>query len=415
MSRLEELIAELCPDGVKYKTLGELCFIKARIGWQRLNKREYLTNGDYYLVTGVDINSDNRVDFKSCYYVSKERYEMDTNIQLRNGDIILTKDGTIGKVAIIEGMDKPAVLNSHLFIIRDISQKLNNKFLMYVLLSKSFKRFVEKRKTSGTISGLNQATVVQFLMPVPPLPVQEEIVRILDNFTELTAELTAELAARKKQYEYYRDNLLNFNSDVSSVALGDVATVTKLAGYEFTKYVTYSDEGSIIALRGLNVKNGKLDLHDVKYVDKSDFSKLSRSKLHRGDMLFTYVGTIGQVAVVEEEDKYYLAPNVALIRSNSKDLLPEFMRYYFQSNQFWSTQIARLLQSSSMKNIPMEKIRKFILPIPSIYEQKHIISLLNRFDTLCNDISTGLPAEIEARQKQYEYYQDKLLTFKKLA
>ena len=99
-----------------------------------------------------------------------------------------------------------------------------------------------------------------------------------------------------------------------SIELGAIATVTKLAGYEFTKYVTYSDEGKIIALRGLNVKNGKIDLTDVKYIDKSDLTKLNRSKLCSGDMLFTYVGTIGQVAVINENDKYYLAPNVALIR-----------------------------------------------------------------------------------------------------
>lgn len=96
-------------------------------------------------------------------------------------------------------------------------------------------------------------------------------------------------------------------------------------------------------------------MHDVKYVDKSDFSKLERSKLHIGDMLFTYVGTVGQVAIVEEEDKYYLAPNVALIRCDKEVLLPQYMKYYFQTTQFWDKQIRRLLQSSSMQNIPMEK------------------------------------------------------------
>ena len=131
-------------------------------------------------------------------------------------------------------------------------------------------------------------------------------------------------------------------------------------------------------------------------------------------MLFTYVGTIGQVAVINENDKYYLAPNVALIRADTQFVNPEYMRYFFQTNAFWDTQINRLLQFSSMKNIPMEKIRKFILQIPSIEEQNRIVEVLNRFDTLCNDLSVGLPAEIKARQKQYEYYRDKLLSFKEL-
>lgn len=203
-------------------------------------------------------------------------------------------------------------------------------------------------------------------------------------------------------------------SDVIWRTLGEIATVTKLAGFEFTKHVTYSEEGCIIALRGLNVKNGKLNLQDVKYIDNSDLSKLTRSKLRIGDMLFTYVGTIGEVALIDENDRYYLAPNVALIRADSNVVLSRFLQYYFQSACFWNTQINRLLQSSSMKNIPMEKIRKFNICIPSLEAQRCIVSILDRFDTLCNDLTSGLPAEIEARQKQYEYYRDKLLTFKEL-
>ena len=165
------------------------------------------------MVTGVDIRG-TRVDFKSCYYVSKERYEMDTNIQLKDGDIILTKDGTIGKVALIEEMDKPGVLNSHLFVIRDTSGYLLAKYLMYILLSKHFQSFVDKNKTQGTIPGLNQATVIKFELPVPPLEEQEKIASILDRFEALTTDLSqglpAEIEKRKQQYEYYRDNLLTF-------------------------------------------------------------------------------------------------------------------------------------------------------------------------------------------------------------
>ena len=149
----------------------------------------------------------------------------------------------------------------------------------------------------------------------------------------------------------------------------------------------------------------------MKYVDKSDFSKLERSKLHIGDMLFTYVGTVGQVAIVDEEDKYYLAPNVALIRCDKEVLLPQYMKYYFQTTQFWNKQIRRLLQSSSMQNIPMEKIRKFEIAVPPLDVQNRIVNVLDNFEKICSDLNIGLPAEIEARQKQYEYYRDKLLTF----
>lgn len=128
-------------------------------------------------------------------------------------------------------------------------------------------------------------------------------------------------------------------------------------------------------------------------------------------MLFTYVGTVGQVALINEDEKYYLAPNVALIRLQNINVLPEYLRYYFQSNTFYKSEILRLLQSSSMQNIPMEKIRKFLIPVPPLEEQKRIVEILDRFDKLCNDLTEGLPAEIEARKKLYEYYRDKLLNF----
>ena len=151
---------------------------------------------------------------------------------------------------------------------------------------------------------------------------------------------------------------------------------------------------------------------DVKYIDGSDLDKLNRSKLVIGDMLFTYVGTVGQVALIDENDRYYLAPNVALIRLNDKTaVLPSYLKYFFMTNTFYAKQIQRLLQSSSMKNIPMEKIRKFVIPVPPIETQKKIVSILDRFDKLANDMSEGLPAEIDARQKQYEYYRDVLLSF----
>lgn len=201
-------------NDVEYRSLGDSCYIKARIGWQKLNKSEYLSEGEYYLVTGVNITKANRVDFGSCYFVSKERYDMDVNIQLQNGDIIITKDGTIGKVALIEEMDKPAVLNSHLFVIRDITGKLNHKFLLYIFLSNYFARFVEGNKTSGTIAGLNQATMVKFSIPFPSLDEQEHIVGILDKFVQLIESLTKEIEARHKQYEYYRDKLLTFERKV---------------------------------------------------------------------------------------------------------------------------------------------------------------------------------------------------------
>ena len=299
------------------------------------------------------------------------------------------------------------------FSVKADEKQVLPRFIYHFLLSIQEK--IHDLKSGGGVPHVYAKDVARFVIPLPPLSVQQEIVRILDKFTQLEAELEAELEARKRQYEYYRNKLLNFSeigggTKVEWKTLGEVGEVTKLAGFEFTNYVKYNDIGKIIALRGLNVK-GSLDLSDVKYIDESDFSKLNRSKLYINDMLFTYVGTVGSVALIPENDKYYLAPNVARIRFLDRKINPRFMFHYFQSDEFEKKQINRYLGSSSMKNLTMENIRKFQIPLPPLEEQQRIATILDKFDTLVNSISEGLPKEIALRRKQYEYYRERLLSF----
>lgn len=422
MNRLEDLIHEFCPNGVKYKTLGEIATdIFRGAGITRDQVCEIGTPcvryGEIYTTYGIWF--DECVSHTDEALLTSKKY-------FEHGDILFAITGEsvadIAKSCAYVG-DEKCLAGGDIVVLK---HNEDPKYLAYALSTTEAQMQKSKGKVKSKVVHSSVPAIQAIRIPVPPLEVQREIVRILDNFTELTAELTAELmaelTARKKQYEYYRDMLMSFDNFgersndniIMHRTIGDIATVTKLAGFEFTNYVQYTDKGKIIALRGLNIKNGKLDLSDVKYIDNSDLSKLSRSKLTAGDMLFTYVGTIGQVALIDENEKYYLAPNVALIRITTNDLLPKYMRYYFQSSMFWKTQINRLLQSSSMQNIPMEKIRKFVISIPPLEEQRRIVSILDRFDTLCTDLTSGLPAEIAARQKQYEYYRDKLLTFKPL-
>lgn len=389
MSKLYKLLRELCPDGVEHKKLVDA--VSTERG-KRVVRSQLSISGKY----PVYQNS-----------LTPLGYHTDYNYNANTTFIIVA--GAAGEIGF---SDKAFWAADDCFTVV-CPENVLNRYIYHLLLNNQNQLASKVRKAS--IPRLSRSAIENLVIPIPPLDVQCEIVRILDNFTNLTAELTAELTARKTQYAYYRDKLLKAETNAYKYKLGEIATVTKLAGFEFTNYVTYSENGNIIALRGLNVKNGRLDLHDVKYVDKSDFSKLERSKLHIGDMLFTYVGTVGQVAIVDEEDKYYLAPNVALIRCNKEVLLPQYMKYYFQTTRFWDKQIRRLLQSSSMQNIPMEKIRKFEIAVPPLDVQNRIVNVLDNFEKICSDLNIGLPAEIEARQKQYEYYRDKLLTFKEVA
>ena len=161
--------------------------------------------------------------------------------------------------------------------------------------------------------------------------------------------------------------------------MGEIADVTKLAGFEFTEHVIYSDEGDIIALRGLNIKNGQLVLDDVKYIDGSNFSKLMRSKLYANDILFTYVGTVGEVAIIDKNNRYYLAPNVSRIRMKSDDF-SKYIAQYMRTEMFYRKVIFPLIATSSQPALSMENIRKFEVFLPA--NKKEQMQIAEYFDSL---------------------------------
>ena len=168
--------------------IGDLCSIKARIGWQGLTKKEYLISGDYQLITGVDFKA-GKIDFEKCFFVTQDRYEQDENIKVRVGDVLVTKDGTIGKVAIVDKMSMPATLNSGVFVVRDQSKKLNNIFLVHALLSDDFKRFIDNIKIGATIAHLNQGAFVKYEIPVPPIELQNQFATFVQQVDKLKFEI----------------------------------------------------------------------------------------------------------------------------------------------------------------------------------------------------------------------------------
>lgn len=408
MSKIEELIKKLCPNGVEYKTIGELFDVKNGYTPSKNNKY-FWKNGNIPWFRMDDIRTNGNILNDATQHITELAIK---NRKFPKDSLIVATTATIGVHALIKC---DFVCNQQLTCVA-IKEKLKNdlniKFCFYYfdIIDEQCKKIANQ---GGGMPIVSLEKMKKLVFPIPPLEVQCEIVHILDDFTLLSAELSAELKARREQFNYFRSKLFEkYLSDF--VELDSIGDVTKLAGFEFTKYVKYSQEGNIIALRGLNVKDGRLVLNDIKYIDNSDFSKLERSKLYKNDLLYTYVGTVGQVGLVDQNNKYYLAPNVARIRINNSKVLPKFVMYFLQTPEFKVNQLDKLTGASSMKNITMTSIRKFKIPLPSIEEQKRIVNILDRFDKYCNNISEGLPAEIEARQKQYEYYRDKLLTFKEL-
>ncbi|MDH2047636.1 restriction endonuclease subunit S [Acinetobacter johnsonii] len=203
-----------------------------------------------------------------------------------------------------------------------------------------------------------------------------------------------------------------FDRDWTTQSLGNVTDITKLAGYEFTKHINYQDSGEIIALRGLNVKGNNLVLEDVKYIDNSDLSMLSRSKLYIDDLLFTYVGTIGEVALIPENDKFYLAPNVCRIRRVNKNILSKYLMFLFSNENFKKNQIDKYTTKSSQPALSMENIRKFEIVFPSVEEQTKIayflsavdekISQLNRKNELLSQYKQGMMQKLFSQQIRFK-------------
>lgn len=187
---------------------GDVLYIKGRIGWQALKKDEYLTDGDYYLVTGVDITDEHRIDFSKCYYVDKDRYELDDKIQLKNGDIIVTKDGTIGKIALIENLDKPATLNSHLFLIRNLRPDIiDTHYLFYIFQSEHFKKYATNNTSGSNIPAFTQKNISEFEIDLPDIEVQRKVADILKQIDDKIINnnaINTELAAMAKTiYDYW--------------------------------------------------------------------------------------------------------------------------------------------------------------------------------------------------------------------
>jgi type I restriction enzyme S subunit len=248
-------------------------------------------------------------------------------------------------------------------------------------------------------------------IPLPPLPVQQEIVRILDNFTNLTAELTAELTARKKQYEYYASALIKGNSDnleYDKIALGDVAEFT----YGFTDKAKESGSARFIRITDIG-DNGCLKIDNEKYIDLTEESE--KYLLKTGDIIMARTGaTYGKTLYMPNDEPAVYASFLIKITLDQNKILNRFYWHFTRTELYWA-QANKLVSTGGQPQFNTGAISRVVVPVPPIKVQNRIVELLDRFDVLCNDISTGLPAEIEARRKQYEYYRDKLLTFKELA
>lgn len=382
MSKLDNLIEKLCPDGVKFEELKEICMVS--IG-EFVHKNKQREDAKYPVFNGGISNTG--------FY---DEYNNEGN------KILISARGA--NAGFINKIESRYWAGNSCYSI-DIKDKGSINWLyVYYYLKNNEKSLLGQQQT-GSIPAISKKQIESFKIPVPPLEVQCEIVHVLDDFTLLSAELSVELKARKNQYNYYRDKEMLNAKNVVKYKLNEIAKI-----YDGTHQTPkYTDSG----IDFISVENIKDIYNSKKYISVEDYNKY-KIKPKLNDIFMTRIGTIGKCTVFNKQKDLAYYVSLALIRPNNDIVDSYYLKYLIESIIGIKELRKRTLVNAVPIKINKDDIGKLVLPIPPLEEQKRIVNILDRFDKLCNDISEGLPAEIEARQKQYEYYRDKLLTFKEL-
>ena len=387
MTKLDKLIQELCPDGVEFRKVKEV--------YQRL-KGTPITAGKMKEIENpqgeIKIFAGGRTVINA-----KEEDIPNSNIT-RVPAVLVQSRGVIDAVY----YDKPFTFKNEMWAYT-ADNSTSVKFLYYVLKN-NMEYFRSAAAGMGSLPQISLPVTEDFLIPVPPLPVQREIVRILDNFTELTAELTA----RKKQYAYYRDKLLTHSSETKICKLADVCE--SIADGDHMPPPKADDGIPFITISNITEQN-KINFSNTMFVPSSYYDALAdKRKPHSGDILYTVVGSYGIPVCIEQDTKFVFQRHIAILRPRSEIIKARYMFHAMQSGAF-KAQADKAAKGAAQKTIGLSSLAEMTLPVPDMCIQERLIRVLDNFDSICTDLSSGLPAEIEARQKQYEYYRDKLLTF----
>lgn len=381
MSKIDELIQEYCPGGLEYRSLVSLCKIETG----KLNANAAVDNGPYlFFTTAKEIS---RID----------KYRWDTEA------LLIAGNANVGDVKHYEGKFDAY---QRTYVLNSFDKSISVRFL-YFFVSSALKSYLENRTNSAAMTYIVLSTLQDFKVPIPPLEVQKEIVNILDKFTQLEAELSAELDARRKQYEYYRNQLLTFDQSVNVKKLHQISEIYD----SLHQTPKYSGEGWPM-IRVTDIKGGYVDIDSALKVDRETFEVFTKKyKPQFNDIVVSRVGSYGNFSLIGDDGEVCLGQNTAIMHPliNAKYL------YYVLHSSVVTKFIENNVGGGSQKTISLATIKEIPIHVPSPEEQTRIVDILDKFDSLTSSISEGLPAEINARRKQYEYYRAKLLAFQELS
>ncbi len=364
MNNLNQLICKFCPDGVEYKRIGEI----AEVGTGSSNGNEAIDNGNYPFFV------------RSKALKSKGEYEYDEEA------IIIPGEGGIGDI--FHYINGKYALHQRVYRIHFVTEKINTKFAYYYLQAQ-FKKFIVKKAVSSTVASIRKPMIENFSLPIPPLEVQSEIVRILDKFTELTTEL----ALRKKQYQEVSYQFLVSNNISKKIAIGEMCNLSK--GSTPIQKAIPGDYPLVVTT------SERKSSETFQYDDCAVCIPLVSSRGH---------GVASLNHVYYQEGKFALGNILcALIPKDNGIVSAKYLYYYFECTKNYT--LVPLMKGGANMSMHISDIQKVKVPVPDYDKQKKIITKLEKLDEYCNKM---LPSEIKARQKQYEYYRDKLLTFKEI-
>jgi type I restriction enzyme S subunit len=406
VSKVNDLISELCPGGVEYAPITEVA--KYIRGLTYAKDKESSTGGIRVLRSNNINQSQNVLDLSGVKTLDSS-VKVKEHQKLWKDDILMSAaSGSrlhVGKVAFIwEDMDY--YFGGFMAVWRT-TEKLIPRFLFHILTSSNFSSYLDNAISSSTINNLSESVLRPYLVPVPPLEIQQEIVGILDTFTELDTELAAELASRKSQYEFYRNHLLSFRSEeaegVRWIPLGDIC--------EYRKERSKSSIGAFMYVGVEDLLQDRQGVaSDVRFV-----SSIGHDIFMPGDVLLGNIRPY--LKKVWRADVEGRTNGDVLVVTPRQEMLTElntsFLYYLLSSDDFFSYSV-QTSKGAKMPRGDKQAIMRYEIPVPSIESQKRIAKALASFEQLIQDLEIGLPAERAARKKQYEYYRSQLLTFKAL-
>jgi len=417
MSRIDELITRHCSQGVEYKTFGELGTITRGKRFVKSDMVESGTPCIHYgeLYTKYGTWATEAFSYLKPELASRLRYASP-------GDVIFVTAGEtiedIGKAVAWLG-EEDVVTHDALYAFRS---PLDPKYVAYFSQTHDFHNQIRRHISSAKISSISTKNLAKVRIPVPPLELQQEIVAVLDRFTKLEAELEAELEARRKQYQYYRDAMLSFDERMSGAS--------KQASKQILRWATLES----ICMKTNNIKWREASDKDYSYIDLSSVDRSnneitetqiinarnapSRAQqiVLEDDVIFgTTRPTLRRFCHIPREyDGQICSTGFCVLRADKKQVLPKYL-YFSITTAAFNDYVERTQKGAGYPAISDAEVKSFKIPIPSMAEQERIVAILDKFDALVNDLSAGLPAEIKARRQQYEYYRDRLLSFREAA